>query len=166
MWQRIQTIYFLGALACFAGVSFSPLFYREYSSANESVTQYATHLHYFRNVEKFENSSDQPTLIVVLLMVFVLLGCGAVLFLFNNRKLQIKVSGWVFIGQLLFLGTAFGYWFLSLNSDIEKNRTVALTTNHPHIGMYLGLLGLVLLFLGRKNVKKDEALVRSVDRIR
>ena len=75
-------------------------------------------------------------------------------FLFKKRKLQILFC-WVLIiihlGQLgLFLST------LDLNDGL----------NFEIFAVLESLLGIILLGLAKRNIQKDEALVRSVDRIR
>jgi len=166
MWQRIQTIYFSSSLLSLIIASFTPLFYREYGSEKEFVELFATHFHYERIAEGLTNTLDQNTPLVAMLLGFSVLGSAAVLYFFKNRKIQIKVSGWILIIQLLLLVSIVGYWMLSMQSDIEQSRIGRMTINQPSMGTFFIVVSLVTLFLGRKNVQKDEALVRSIDRIR
>jgi hypothetical protein len=166
MWQRLQTIYFSSSLLALILASFTPLFYREYGSNQEFVELFATHFHYVRIADGMTNTLDQNTPLVAMLLGFSVLGSAAVLYFFKNRKIQIKISGWVMIIQLLLLASIAGYWMLSMQSDIEQTRIARMTVNHPDMGTFFIVVSLITLFLGRKNVQKDEALVRSIDRIR
>jgi hypothetical protein len=166
MWQRIQTIYFSSSLLALIAASFSSLFYREYGSKQEFVQLFATHFQYVRIVEGENNNISQPTLLLAILVCFSILGTAAVIYFFKNRKIQIKISGWILIIQLLLLVSVIGYWMLSLQSDVEHIRMDKLTKNHPDMGTFFLVVSLISLFLGRRNVQKDEALVRSIDRIR
>ncbi len=112
------------------------------------------------------NTIDQNTPLVAMLLCFSILGAAAVIYFFKNRKIQIKISGWVMIIQLLLLASIAGYWMLSMQSDAEHTRIARMTINQPNMGTFFIVVSLITLFLGRKNVQKDEALVRSIDRIR
>ena len=166
MWQRIQTIYFSSSLLALILASFTSLFYREYGSDQEFVQLFATHFHYVRIIDGIHNTLDQNTPLVAMLLGFSILGTAAVIYFFKNRKIQIKISGWVLIIQLLLLVSVVGYWMLSLQSDVEHIRMDKMTKNHPEMGTFFLVVSLISLFLGRRNVQKDEALVRSIDRIR
>lgn len=166
MWQRIQTIYFSSSLLALLAATFSSLFYREYGSNQEYVELFATHFHYERIAEGITNVQDQNSPLIAMLMGFAVLGVATVIYFFKNRKIQIKISGWVMIIQLLLLVAIAGYWMLSIQSNIEQSRISRMTVNHPSIGTFFIIVSLLTLFLGRRNVQKDEALVRSIDRIR
>ena len=166
MWQRIQTIYFSSSLLALLAATFSSLFYREYGSNQEFVELFATHFHYERIAEGITNVQDQNTPLIAMLMGFAVLGVATVIYFFKNRKIQIKISGWVMIIQLLLLVAIAGYWMLSIQSNMEQSRISKMTVNQPSMGTFFIVVSLVTLFLGRRNVQKDEALVRSIDRIR
>jgi len=117
-------------------------------------------------VDGISNIANQSTQLITILFFSVILGILATLFLFKNRKIQIKISGWVLILHILLLITIFVSWFIYMQDPIEQTRIARMTTNHPDLGTFLIMVSLLTLFLGRRNVQKDEALVRSIDRIR
>ncbi len=77
--------------------------------------------------------------------------------LFNNRKLQF-VLGRINILLNFFLLGVFVYWSLSVPGEME--------ISEKGIGMFIPVLSIVFLVLANKAIKKDEDLVKSVDRLR
>jgi hypothetical protein len=76
------------------------------------------------------------------------------LFLYKKRKLQILLC-W------LLLLMHFGQFGLLL-SEVNQNYGL----NFETLAILESLVGIFLLWLTKRNIQKDEALVRSVDRIR
>ncbi|RKS56162.1 uncharacterized protein DUF4293 [Gillisia mitskevichiae] len=79
------------------------------------------------------------------------------IFLFKNRKLQF-VLGRVNILLNFFLLGVFVYWSLTVPGEME--------ISEKGIGMFIPVLSIVFLVLANKAIKKDEDLVKSVDRLR
>ena len=79
------------------------------------------------------------------------------IFLFKNRKLQF-VLGRVNILLNFFLLGVFVYWSLSVPGEMN--------ISEKGIGMFVPVLSIVFLVLANKAIKKDEHLVKSVDRLR
>ena len=79
------------------------------------------------------------------------------IFLFNNRKLQFVLGRLNLILNLILLGL-FVYHSLSLSGEGAPSE--------KGIGMFLPIFSIVFLVLANKAIKKDEDLVKSVDRLR
>lgn len=79
------------------------------------------------------------------------------IFLFKNRKLQFVLGRLNIILNLILLGL-FVYHSLSLSGEVA--------TSEKGIGMFLPIFSIVFLVLANKAIKKDEDLVKSVDRLR
>lgn len=79
------------------------------------------------------------------------------IFLFKNRKLQFVLCRLNIILNLILLGL-FVYHSLSLSGEVA--------TSEKGIGMFLPIFSIVFLVLANKAIKKDEDLVKSVDRLR
>lgn len=79
------------------------------------------------------------------------------IFLFKNRKLQF-VLGRVNILLNFFLLGVFVYWTLTVPGEMQ--------ISEKGIGMFIPVLSIVFLVLANKAIKKDEDLVKSVDRLR
>ncbi|WP_417887813.1 DUF4293 domain-containing protein [Zunongwangia sp.] len=136
MLQRIQTIYLLIT----AIVSLGLIFVFSLWETAEGTLVYA---------------QDQ----IMVFMAFLFSGALAVIsiFMFKNRKLQF-VLGRINILLNFFLLGLFVYWSLSLPGEMD--------ISEKGIGMFLPIISIVFLVLANKAIKKDENLVKSVDRLR
>ena len=81
----------------------------------------------------------------------------ATIFLFKNRQLQF-VMGRVNILINLFLLGALIYLSLTLSGEAQ--------VSEKGIGMFLPIVAILFLVLANRAIKKDEDLVKSVDRLR
>ncbi len=77
--------------------------------------------------------------------------------MFTNRKLQFVLGRLNIILNLILLGF---FVYQSLNVSGET------VVSEKGIGMFLPIISIVLLVLANKAIKKDEDLVKSVDRLR
>ncbi|WP_447637461.1 DUF4293 domain-containing protein [Flavobacterium microcysteis] len=136
MIQRIQTIYLVIAFIIMGNLPF--VFPLETSSTGVK-TFAADHL---LDISLF-------TLSALLSLITI--------FLFKNRKLQFVLCRLNIILNLILLGL-FVYHSLSLSGEVA--------TSEKGIGMFLPIFSIVFLVLANKAIKKDEDLVKSVDRLR
>ncbi|MAN28124.1 MULTISPECIES: DUF4293 domain-containing protein [Mesonia] len=95
-------------------------------------------------------------------MIMTVFGASAILalitiFLYKKRKLQISLGRLNIILNFILLGF-FVYWSLTLPGEMQISQ--------KGIGMFLPILSIVFLAMANKAIKKDEALVKSADRIR
>ena len=79
------------------------------------------------------------------------------IFRFKNRKSQFMLNRLNMIVQLFLLGVFVGRSLKATGGFLEPEKAV---------GMFLPLLSIVLLVLANRAIKKDEDLVKSVDRLR
>ena len=93
---------------------------------------------------------------IALFMVSALLSVVAV-FKFKSRQTQFVLCRLNIILNLILLGL-FVYRLLNLPGALEDAE--------KGIGLFLHVISIVLLVLANKAIKKDEALVKSVDRLR
>ncbi|TDN81833.1 uncharacterized protein DUF4293 [Salegentibacter sp. 24] len=136
MLQRIQTVYLLIAAIISGGLIFV--------------------------FSLWENTEGVPMFAQDYITVFIAFLASALLslvsiFMFKNRKLQF-VLGRLNILLNFFLLGVFVYWSLSLPGEID--------ISEKGIGMFLPIISIVFLVLANKAIKKDEDLVKSVDRLR
>ncbi len=136
MLQRIQTIYLLLAVIVSAGLIF--VFSIWENSAGEDVF-----------------AQDQ------LLIFGMFLASAAIsmvsIFMFKNRRLQFVLGRLNIILNFFLLGV-FVYWSLTLPGEMD--------ISEKGIGMVLPIISIVFLVLANKAIKRDEDLVKSVDRLR
>lgn len=98
-----------------------------------------------------------PPYVFVLVIIFILL---AAILLFKNRKQQMlvgRLSYLIILGFLVFLYFAGD----ALADSLEASSAIAYGA-----GIYFPVAALAFVFLANRAIKRDEALVRSLDRLR
>ncbi len=136
MLQRIQSVYLLLAAANALGL----IFVFHLWVTNESTMIFA--------------KDELPVL-----AAFIASGVLSLvtIFMFKNRKLQFVLGRLNIILNFFLLGF---FVYLSLNVSGETE------VSEKGIGMFLPIISIVFLALANKAIKKDEDLVKSVDRLR
>lgn len=96
---------------------------------------------------------------IALLVLFAVAGALAVasIALFKNRSLQMRLS--LLSSFALLAALAFGIMLFVMDRPAATGTSIAL-------GAFLPLAALLLLLLAYRFIKKDEKLVRSMDRLR
>ncbi len=158
MIQRIQTIYlFLAALAA-ACTFFFP--YAHFYSGDLKVAEYAMFGVFNVQSDILESTGafDFPVWIIGALVTILPF---AAIFLYKNRPLQHRLARF---GYLINLGYVVFLFFAidSIHTTIFQDELQVL----HHVGFYLPVIAIVFCFLAVRGIKKDEALVKSLDRIR
>ncbi len=143
MIQRIQSVFLFLAAAASLSLFGAPL-------ATTASPQAATSLF----ADSQYTLSDDPILMAFFGLAAAMLLGG--IFLFRNRILQIRLS-WLSIALLLG-GLAYGFYLLSADSAEAEAA--------PAFGLAFPLVGIVLAYLAKVFIHKDERLVRSADRLR
>jgi len=143
MIQRIQSIYLLIATAFSGGLIFV---FNLWSNFKEPVFA----------LDLFTKESFLLKLIPLLFLLSAVVSFLDI-FLFKNRKLQFVVGRLVILINLFLLGLLI-YVSLTLPGEVS--------TSKKGIGMFLPILVILLIVLANKAIKKDEDLVKSVDRLR
>jgi len=136
MIQRVQSLYLLVAILLNGVLSF----YLPLWITSENVEIFAL---------------SQPVAIS-LFSLSVLLSFIA-LFSFKKRKRQFVLGRINIILNFVLVGV-FAYWTLSLPGEMD--------ISEKGIGMLLPIISIVFIALANKAIKKDEDLVKSVDRLR
>ena len=145
MIQRIQTIFLLLAAGALAAMTWLP-FTTSGTMTDGVQTLFADGMY---------SIADSPVLLG--------LGYGGVLlavvaiFLFRNRKLQVRLGYVIILVCLGVLGVA--YWvFASHSSDVQEL--------HQSFGWLMPVIAAICVLLANRNIQKDEKLVHSADRLR
>jgi len=97
------------------------------------------------------------TISVLALFIGSTILAAIAIFLFKNRKLQFVLGRLNIILNFILLGL-FVYWSLTISGETH--------VSEKGIGMIIPVISIVLLVLANKAIKKDENLVKSVDRLR
>ena len=168
MLQRLQTIYFLlsglslGLLFLFPVIEFSS----NQAEPNIGLREHGSMLNY--KVYAFEETADNPstptfpdyqvyfianTLIISTSILLTLLSIA----LYKNRKIQLLIC-WIAIICMLISAI-----LIYLKIDPDK---IVSVDRHVGIGSFALSVALILTLFARRNIRKDEDLVRSADRLR
>jgi Domain of unknown function (DUF4293) len=140
MLQRIQTIYLFIAFIATGVLPFVfPLW----------TTEDGEHYYFIKNLAYVALFGLSTTLSVISILTF------------KKRKKQFVMGRLNIILNLILLGL---FIYQSLNLSGEKD--TALVFSEKGIGMVLPIVSIVFLSLANKAIKKDEDLVKSVDRLR
>lgn len=158
MIQRIQTVYLL--LAAISGVLTFFLPFAHFLQDGMKLSEYA--VFGFFNVQSDIFESNGPFgfpawIFSVLAVVFP----AVAVFLYKNRPLQLRMARMGFLMNLGFIV----YLFFAIDTLFEQNYGPDQEVLY-HVGFYLPVVAIAFLFLAVRGIKKDEALVKSLDRIR
>lgn len=155
MIQRIQSLYLFISSVLVLLWYFMPL-----AEIVTNESSYNFSIYGIKNPE--ENTWMYHTIIISIIAFLASLGTLATIFLYKNRKQQIKASQFLLLLYTALITSAFllidkSKSTLPLNNDILVNHKLS---------MMFPLISLVLIFMAIKAIKKDDELVRSADRLR
>jgi hypothetical protein len=152
MIQRIQTIFLLSSTALMAILFFYPF---AEISVGEQILSFRVSGFYTITPEGNElvkNIISIPLIISIILVINLL-----AIFLFKKRKLQMRFT---IYNILLMTGTVGVVYFLLLNSfELKPSISYNITFVFP-------IIAAIFNYMAFRNIRKDELLVRAVDRIR
>lgn len=141
MIQRIQSIWLLLAALVMATIFYFPTYTFSATSA-------------------LPMTIGNDFLGIILAAVSILLSLVTI-FRFKNRKSQLSMI-WLNILVCIALQA---WLFIRISNETGKPE-LANVPGHYWIGLFLPLITLLMLFLARGGVRKDEKLVKSLDRLR
>ncbi len=156
MIQRIQTLYLIAASLIFGLMLFFPMVSFVGGELGYELTSFGLFT---------DNASRElilSTTYMGVLNVLVAIIPLVIIFLYKNRILQIRLCyvSWVLmLGLQLFVG----YYLYRVNSSIAD---IAVNDIRYSATVVLPLIGVALIWLSYRGIIKDEALVRSLDRLR
>ena len=152
MIQRIQTLFLLLALICMSVFYFVPFGSLEMQTES-GITDISMGLYGIDFGE--EHYSTLPLLILLSFVVFTLL---VTTLMHRHRVLQLRTRT---LNLILALGCS-GLAFFFLYQASEKFAT----NYHTSILVVLPIVAAIFIALAIRGIAKDEALIRSIDRIR
>jgi|SRR5438477_6395786 len=139
MVQRLQTVWlFLASIFAFMTFKF-PFYSGNVVSSNNQL-----------ELKKFIASFDILTLIITCVLG---MGCFIIIFFYKNRRLQFRLTIALLILSILNLVIYFTRLGKFLNGDLSFAAIFALTIP-------------IFLFLAARGIRKDEKLIKSLDRLR
>jgi RsiW-degrading membrane proteinase PrsW (M82 family) len=155
MIQRVQSIYlFLASMAIFAlyAVTIANNVYVD----GKPTSIKATGL--FQDVNAMQTNVHPFTALTVVTAIVAILPL-IMIFLYRNRKQQINFCYGVL---LVIIGHSF--WLAQSVKNVVGG--VMLKASNFGIGLFLAPIAILLVLLAIKAIKRDEALVKSADRLR
>jgi len=159
MIQRVQSLFLAGVVVCLAASLFFPVWEKIDSETNAGAILKA----FYTEIRTQDGSVTQEFFPTVALSALAVTGMVIALFEiigYRNRVNQMKLGALNSLVLAGFLGLAVYFTF-----RMEKMVTVAGEGSYE-FGMYLPAVALIFNLLANRYIRKDEALVRSVDRIR
>ena len=164
MLQRVQTLFLTGVIV-FLGLMFV---FPIWEKANpESGRKLVLDVYFMYDYQAAGASANQwevvhktPVFYIAATVVLAALMALYVIFRYDNRPLQIKLNA--FNAFLVMATIAMCAWFIYMG-EIEIGEHL-MGTFKP--GFFLPVGALLCISLANRFIKKDEDLVRSVDRIR
>lgn len=153
MIQRIQTVFLLLSLLSMGLLFFFP--YANLEQKDSVIVEFSIKgAELTKDNEKLDYNVLPLTIIVVLSCCITFI----TILLFKKRMIQIRLS---FLNIILQLGTAgmMYYFVYSANKSFGESFSV-------NVMLVLPLVAAIFSFLAIRAIAKDEALVRSIDRIR
>lgn len=153
MIQRIQSVYLFLAAVFMGGLFLHSADMISINTTNPSVLSNME----FLNDESFD-IYDQISLVVLVSLVIVL--SLLAIFLFRTRKLQINLSRATMLIVFAFLILTLYFTFGDISPYISSIKII------PNIGIFLPILVIVCLILAVRGIRKDDKLVKSMDRLR
>ena len=160
MIQRIQTIFLVFVIACMGTFLYLPIWGKVDIETGE-IHQIKALYH--------EHITEEGSMVVYDYMPYILAGilAGVIilisiveLFKYKNRLLQMKLG---MINSLLIVGVLGILMWLVFTGQKEWLPTIA---GKFGAGLFMPALAMIFNRLAIRSIKKDEDLVRSVDRIR
>jgi len=146
MIQRIQTIFLLLTGAAFAALLVFP--FATSSPAGDEVSIFADGRY-----------SIQDHLILEILSLAGILLAFVNIFLFRKRKTQLRLGYFLMILSILIPVVAYLYF-------TNQAMTIGDAPIDDGVGIFLPIASLISAFLANHFIRKDEKLVRSMDRLR
>ncbi|WBA41237.1 DUF4293 domain-containing protein [Hymenobacter canadensis] len=158
MIQRIQSVFLLLLALCMIAVLFLPLWHKADPTTGQELTMTALGFSY----NKPGAGLTPPGAVWVIAALAAASAAVALfeIFQFRNRFLQLKLG---MLNLLLILCTiGAGFYFSTLG---EQALNVKMLGSYQ-AGFYLPTLALLLNVLAGRFIRRDEQLVRSMDRLR
>jgi drug/metabolite transporter (DMT)-like permease len=159
MIQRVQSLFLLAVAICLTAALFFPVWEKQDFNTDSGVILevFFTEVH---PVDQPVTREYFPTAILGILAIIGITVAIMEIFQFRSRLSQMKLGALNSLVMAGFLGVAVYFTF-----RMEKMVSVQGEGTYE-FGMYLPAVALICNLLANRYIRKDESLVRSVDRIR
>lgn len=156
MIQRIQSIYLL--VAVLAGIA---TFFFKLATFLADQIYLEWYIYSLRNLTKGSDViiHDYYSVFVTILMAAVMILAVLIIFLYKNRRQQLKLGRIAILINIVLIIVVFFIY----PEVIERKLQVETTFE---TGIYFPLISLLFLIMASRAIMKDDKLVRSADRLR
>ncbi|MCX7744087.1 MAG: DUF4293 domain-containing protein [Flavobacteriales bacterium] len=157
MIQRIQSVYLLMAVLFNLGMAFLPVF-----SINEPTMNYRVYAFTQSITNDSGTTITKPAPWLIMFSIsLAIITTIVVIFMYKDRKKQIRLCYSLYILQILIIILAL-VW---ITTGLQIPLADVISRAHP-ISLIFPVVSMWWIFMAQRAIKKDEELVRSVDRIR
>jgi uncharacterized membrane protein len=156
MWQRIQTVFLLLVIAAMTAMLFLPLWIKHAETNFYELNSFRARI----TTEGIVTVEYFPQFFVALLAIIAIAIAAYEITAYKNRLTQMKVGALNSFMISLTLGVAVYFIFTTENSWFPDHRGMY------QIGIFMPAIALIFNMWANRNIRKDEKLVRSVDRLR
>lgn len=159
MIQRVQSLFLIGVVICLVVTLFNPIWQKfdPESQTGAVLKVLYTEIH---SPDQAVSQEYFPTVFLAILALTGIVVAIVEIFQYRNRLTQMKLGALNSLVLAGFLGLSVYFTF-----RMEKMISVAGEGTYE-LGMYLPAAALICNLLANRFIRKDESLVRSVDRIR
>lgn len=155
MLQRIQTVYLLAATVLMSLMLFLPL--AEIAAQGTGIYRVLSKGWYITEGETVELAmATWPVFILAMVLVLLTL---INIWLYRNRKLQLRICIYSIILAFGLIGLVYYYFVVGFRQLDEPLYAL-------RFPLVLPAIFIILIYLAFRGIRKDEILVRSLDRIR
>ena len=159
MIQRVQSLFLAGVVVCLIAALFFPIWQKMDQDNQTGAVLKVMHTEIYSSQEPVK-MEQFPTVVLGILACVGIIVAVVEIFSYRNRLLQMK------LGALNSLVLA-GFLGLSVYFTFRMEKMITITGEGTYdLGMYLPAVALICNLLANRFIRKDEALVKSVDRIR
>lgn len=156
MWQRIQTVYLIVAIALCIFLFSLPL-------AEVTVDEVVNIFDILGLIGRKAGDRIFSTYAIASLNAVSILLSAVVIFLYKRRQLQIKLTQLNLFVQAAMIAVFFFMVDMAASEIQGMGSTIKVDYSG---GSIVILVPIIFVFLALKAIKKDEALIRSADRLR
>ncbi len=162
MLQRIQTVLLLGVVGCMGAYCFLPIWEKVSQDGVQKMTLNAMGFKTWtaNNADGWDLLSHEYPYLILIASCLVIGVVFYSIFRYDNRLTQIKLGALIALLIMVAVGLSV---IILLKNEMNFN---AGTKGNYLVGFFIPLGALILNSLANRFIRKDEKLIRSVDRIR
>lgn len=157
MIQRIQSLYLLLAAVAMGLMLFFPMAFF-WSDVTYQLTMTGVHDISPEAAPLFNSAFNAPLLVLTVLLTLLPL---ITLMLYKNRRLQMKLITGTLLLVMAFIVLVFLYFIPQVENYLKVDADY-----RGCFAPYMPLVSMIMLWLSRRGVLKDEKLIRAADRLR